>query len=151
VTALRGKWSVRVEGLETRLAVGLSDAEREPRPVRVSLLIDGLAPDTPGGLADCIDYAPICDWITEHWPQSAHTPLLETRVNELLAFVFAFDKRVQDVWVGLYRPLDASPAARVGIERQSTRRRFEEQMHSLDLRARAGSRPDLARAASAKE
>jgi dihydroneopterin aldolase len=141
--ALRGKWSVRVEGLETRLAVGLSDADRLPRPVQVSLLIDGLAPDRPGAIADCIDYAAICDWITDQWPQSAHTPLLETRVNELLAFVFAFDKRVQDVWVGLYRPLDASPGARVGVERQSTRRRFEEQMRGLDRRSSVGGRSGL--------
>lgn len=145
--ALRAKWSVRVEGLETCLAVGSSEVDRRPQPVQVSLLIDGLVPVTPNGRADCIDYAPICDWITGQWPQSACTPLLETRVNELLAFVFAFDKRVQGVWVGLYMPLDASPAGRVGVERQSTRRRFEERMRSLDHRARLGA---ISKSASAE-
>jgi hypothetical protein len=41
------------------------------------------------------------------------------------------------------RLLDASPGARAGVERQSTRRRFEEQMRGLDRRSSVGGRSGL--------
>ena len=134
--ALRAKWTVRMEGLETRLAAGGSDGEPELHLVRVSLVINALTPDTPGEPDDCVDHAAICHWIAHQWPLSPAAPLLETRVNELLDFVFAFDKRVQDVWVGLDQPLAAPQGARVGVERKRTRRQFEDRMRALDYHVR---------------
>ena len=128
--ALRAKWTVRVEGLKTQLAVGLSEKERQPQAVLISLVINGLTPDAPGDLADCLDYAPICDWIVRQWPQSAHTPLLETRVNELLLFLFAFDKRVQDAWVGVYKTGLPRGSTRVGVERQVSRSQFQARLRA---------------------
>ena len=101
--ALRSKWTVRVQSLQTQLRVGIYAHEREPQPILVSLRISGLAETSPSALAQCFDYEPICRWVLDEWPLSAHTPLLETRLNELADQVFDADKRVMDVWVGLYK------------------------------------------------
>jgi 7,8-dihydroneopterin aldolase/epimerase/oxygenase len=126
--ALRAKWSLRVDDLSTRLAFG--DAADGGQTVRVSLLIEGLVQDEPGRREDCFDAAPICDWITGVWPKSPATPLIETRVNQLLLFLFAHDKRVQNAWVGLYRTGVAPGAARVGIERQASRSQFQTRLRA---------------------
>jgi len=124
--ALRSKWTVRVQDLETSLRVGTHPHEREAQPVLVSLTLSGLSESRPNQLSQCFDYEPICDWITHQWPGSAHTPLLEIRVNELFDHVFASDRRILDVWVGVYK-LQACPQARlVGLERDMTRRQHEE-------------------------
>jgi dihydroneopterin aldolase len=128
--AMRAKWTVRLEGVNTRLAVGLSENERRPQAVQVSLVINGLTPDAPGDLADCMDYAPIRDWIVDRWPRSAHTPLLETRVNQLLAFLLGFDKRVQDAWVGVYKIGKPGESGRVGVERQVSRGQFQARLRA---------------------
>lgn len=121
--ALRAKWSLRVDELPTRLALG--DTADGVQPVLVSLLIEGLAPDEPGRQEDCFDAAPVCDWITGEWPKSAATPLIETRVNQLLLFLFAHDKRVQNAWVALVRPGVPSRTARITIERSASRSQFQ--------------------------
>ena len=126
--ALRAKWTVRIERLETRLAVGVLAGERKPQPVLVSLVINGLARVAPAGVGECIDYRPVCDWITREWPRSAHTPLLETRINQLLEFVFGLDKRVQDVCAGVYRRAPDGAATLVGVERQVSRAQFDAQL-----------------------
>jgi 7,8-dihydroneopterin aldolase/epimerase/oxygenase len=122
---VRAKWTIRIDGLKTQLAVGMSEKERRPQVMLISLVINGMTPDAPGDLADCLDYAAICDWIIHQWPKSAHTPLLETRVNELLVFLFEFDKRVQDAWVGVYKTIQPRGSTRVGVERQVSRSQFQ--------------------------
>lgn len=130
--ALRSKWTVRVRDLETSLRVGIYPHEHDAQPVLVSLTLSGLAESMPDRLSQCFDYEPICDWITRQWPTSAHTPLLETRVNELFDHVFASDRRILDVWVGLYKPKACPQARLVGLEREMTRRQHEEQRRARD-------------------
>lgn len=125
---MRTKWTVRVDGLQTLLAFGDTVAARQP--VIMSLLIEGLAPEAPRCLGDCFDTAPVCDWITGEWPKSTPTPLVETRVNELLHYLFAYDKRVQSAWVGLYRSGLPQRAARVGIERKASRSQFQTRLRA---------------------
>lgn len=125
--AHRSKWTIRVESLSTRLRVGVYEHEREPQVVLVNLAFSGIAESMPDKLSECFDYEPICNWITREWPNSMHTPLLETRVNELFDHVFAGDFRVLEVKVGLSKP-DAWPRARfVGVERELTRFEYEDQ------------------------
>lgn len=127
---LRSKWTVRVQDLETSLRVGIHPHEHEAQPVLVNFTFSGLAESIPNQLSQCFDYGPICDWITRQWPASAHTPLLETRINELFDHVFASDRRILEVWVGVYKP-GACPQARlVGLEREMTRRQHGEQHHA---------------------
>jgi dihydroneopterin aldolase len=124
-------WSVRIERLLTQLRVGIYPDELPPQPVWVTLRLRGVAPAGPASLGECIDYEPLCRWITEAWPQAPHTPLLETRINELLAFAFDFDGRVQEVQVGIAKQRMSPGAATVGIERSATRPEFEAQRRHL--------------------
>lgn len=119
---MRTRWTVRVDELQTRLALGSAAALE---PVSVSLVVNGLAPDAPEGRDECIDLEPVCRWITEHWPGTAPTPVLEARVNQLLERVFDADRRVQDAWVGLYRAGSGAGARRLGVERQASRLQFQ--------------------------
>jgi dihydroneopterin aldolase len=135
---LRSKWTVRVEELCTRLRVGIYEHELEPQPVLLSLRISGLAETEPKSLAECFDYEPICRWALEEWPQSPHTPLMETRLNELIERVFAEDKRIRDVWFGLYKTQAIASTKFVGLERELTRRQFEEQQRSRSHLATLG-------------
>ena len=122
---MKATWTVRIERLETHLPVGIYAHEQEAQPVWVSLTATGEASAAPGSLGECFDYEPLCRWLTQTWPQSPHTPLLETRVNQVMAFVFASDPRVRNVWVGLYKQRVSQQALAVGMERASTRAEFE--------------------------
>lgn len=128
--ALRSKWTVRVESLSTTLRVGIYDHELVHQPVLLNLRISGLAEALPSSLSQCFDYEPICRWALEEWPLSPHTPLLETRLNELIEYVFSSDKRIRDVFCGLYKTDAFVRTKFVGLERDVTRRQFEEQKRS---------------------
>lgn len=123
-------WTVRVERLEVRLSVGIHADEVEPQPVWVSLTATGMAPVSPGSLDQCFDYEPLCRWLSDEWPRTPHTPLLEVRINQLLAFLFGMDARVQTAWVGLYKQRMSRNAVAVGIERQTTRVEFDAQQRA---------------------
>ena len=126
-------WSVKIERLETRLAVGIYEDEHEPQPVWVSVTLTGLAPAVPDDLDGCLDYEPLCRWLATEWPRTPHTPLLETRVNEIFSFAFGLDPRVQEVSVGLYKQRVSRYATAIGIERTTNR---GEHQRAMDLRRR---------------
>jgi dihydroneopterin aldolase len=128
-------WSVRIERLRTQLRVGIYPDELEPQPVRVTLLLHGVSAACPTTLGECIDYEPLCRWVTEEWPSTAHIPLLETRVNELIAFAFDFDGRVQEVHAGLAKERVSGSAVSVGIERSVSRAAFEAQRRHVEMMA----------------
>ena len=123
-------WTIKVERLEIYLPVGIYADEVEPQPMWVSLTAIGTAPASPISLDQCFDYEPLCDWLLHVWPCTPHTLLLETRINQLLTFVFGLDERVQTVWVGLYKQRMSRKAVVVGIERQATRLEIEAQQCS---------------------
>ena len=145
---MNASWTVRVERLEIRLPVGIYADELEPQPVWVSLAASGMAPASPQALDQCFDYEPLCRWLTRTWPRTPHTPLLETRINELCAFVFGLDERLQTVWVGLYKERMSRDAVAVGIERQVTRLEFEA---ARDLATAAAAMRTADRPISGKE
>ena len=118
-------WTIRVERLKIRLPVGIHGDELEPQPLWVSLAATGSAPASPQALEQCFDYEPLYRWLTHDWPSTPHTPLLETRINQLCAFLFGLDERLQTVSVGLYKQRMSRHAVAVGIERQATRLEFE--------------------------
>ena len=124
---VRTTWTVRVQNLMTRLRVGVYPHEHEHQPIIVSLTLRGLSESMPTTLEQCFDYEPICRWVTNEWPETAHTTLLEMRANELLQHVFNADRRIQDVWIGLYKTEAIKQAERVGVEREMSRRQFEVQ------------------------
>ncbi|MDQ7746648.1 dihydroneopterin aldolase [Hydrogenophaga pseudoflava] len=122
---MNATWTVRIERLATQLPVGIYEHERDAQPVWVSLTATGEAAAAPGALQECFDYEPLCRWLTQEWPASPHTPLLETRVNQVIGFLFATDPRVRHVWVGLYKQRVSQQALAVGMERACTRAEFE--------------------------
>ena len=75
--ALRSKWTVRVDSIKTELCVGIYDHEKKHQPIELNLQISGMADTAPSQLAQCFDYEPICRWVIDVWPQTAHTPLLK--------------------------------------------------------------------------
>ena len=109
-------WSVDIANLETRLRVGIWEHELEPQPVRVNLSMSYAA--APDG---CLDYQPILHWITGQWPREPHTPLLETRLRELMGFVFRFDTRIAWLDVALSKPQACPQARGVGVRLALTR------------------------------
>lgn len=129
-------WSVKIERLETRLAVGIYEDEHEPQPVWVSVTLTGLAPAVPDDLGGCLDYEPLCRWLATEWPRTPHTPLLETRVNEIFDFAFGLDPRVQEVSVGLYKQRVSRYATAIGIERTANRGEHTRAMQNAAARNR---------------
>lgn len=123
--AIRSKWTVRVGALKTRLRVGVHAHETKPQPVIVSLRISGLADIAPTALEQCFDYEPLCRWLQDDFPKTPHVDLIETRINEIAHHIFSYDKRVMEVWVGLYKEKAVPDAERVGLEREMTRRQFD--------------------------
>jgi dihydroneopterin aldolase len=105
---------IAISNLDTRLRVGIWDHEREFQPVHVNLV---MAPDAnrlqPGGGG--IDYRPIVRWVKEEWPNAPHTPLLETRLRELIDFVFASDLGVVWLDAALSKPQACPQARGVGV------------------------------------
>jgi dihydroneopterin aldolase len=134
-------WAVRIERLRTRLCVGVHADELAPQPVWVTVRLRGVATASPTALSECMDYEPLCRWVTETWPRAPHTPLLETRINELLAFVFDLDPRVQEVHAGLTKQRMSRQAVSVGVERCVSRPEFEAQRRHLKERTYDGRLP----------
>lgn len=130
-------WTIMIERMEIHLPVGIYEDEQSPQPLWVSLKASAMASASPSSLGQCLDYEPLCHWLTQVWQHTPHTPLLETRINELLAFVFALDKRVSNVWVGLYKQRVSRQALAVGMERNATRVEFEAQQCGAAMRQRA--------------
>jgi dihydroneopterin aldolase len=122
---MNANWTIKIERMEIRLPVGIYGDELEPQPLWVSVTASGAAGAAPRSLEQCLDYEPLCRWLAHVWPGTPHTPLLETRVNQLLDHVFALDARVHTVWVGLYKQNMSRHCVAVGIERTSTRSEFE--------------------------
>lgn len=127
-------WTLRIEHMPIELSVGIYPHEQAPQPLLVSVEVHGHAKADPLDLADCLDYEPLCLWLTQTWPRSAHVPLLETRVNELFAFLFDSDARIQTATVGLYKERMGFGARCVGIERKTNREAFERlRAHRLSM------------------
>lgn len=123
-------WTIRIERMAIHLPVGVYADELEPQPLWLSLTTSGAASASPHALDQCLDYEPLHHWLTHVWPYTPHTPLLETRINQLLGFVFNMDVRLKEVWVGLYKQRVGSQAVAFGIERCATRAEFEAQPYS---------------------
>jgi dihydroneopterin aldolase len=98
---------VAITNLETRLRVGIWDHERAFQPVRVNLIMS---------LGEgCVDYRPVVRWIKEEWPRAPHTPLLETRLRELMDFVFAWAPGIAWLDAALSKPQACPEARGVGV------------------------------------
>ena len=124
-------WTVEIVDIITQLRVGIWEHEQAPQPVCISLSMRATAPAFPRTIEDCLNYQPICCWITDEWPRQAHTPLLETRVRELMSFVFDYDKRIEWVDLAMSKPAAIAAAAGVGIRMTLSRTDYEANFQPL--------------------
>jgi dihydroneopterin aldolase len=111
--------TIAFSGLETRLRVGIWDHEREFQPVCVNLSLHARLSD------GSLDSLAILRWITDEWPTSPHIPLLETRLRELMQFVFEFDTRIESVDIALSKPWACGEARGVGVRMALSREEYE--------------------------
>jgi dihydroneopterin aldolase len=118
-------WSVPIERLLTQLPVRVHADELAPQAIWVTLRLRGVARACRAMLGKCIDYEPLYRWITKEWPRTPHTPLLETRINELIAFTFDLDDRLREVQVELAKQCMSAGAVSAGIERCVLRSKFD--------------------------
>lgn len=118
-------WTIEIVDINTQLRVGIWEHEREFQPIRISLSLRAIAPIFPKAIEDCLNYQPICLWITEEWPKQSHTPLLETKLRELMTFVFEFDARVEWVDLAISKPTAILAAYGVGIRMALSRAEYE--------------------------
>jgi dihydroneopterin aldolase len=118
-------WTINVAELQTRSRVGIWDHEREYQPIVVSLSLRAICAASPADIGECLDYQPICRWITDEWPQWPHTPLLETRVRELMQFLFDYDSSVEWVDVALAKPNAIAGSRSAGVRLALSRGDFE--------------------------
>jgi FolB domain-containing protein len=118
-------WTIEVKDLETQLRVGIWEHEREYQPIVVSLTLHANAAIFPETIDDCLDYEPICRWIVDELPNRPYTPLLETKMAEVLQFVFAYDPRVTWADVSMSKPQAIRQARGAGVRMTISRTDYE--------------------------
>ena len=130
--AIRSKWTMSIQSLRIALRVGVDRSPEDAQPVQVTLKVNGVADSNPLSVGHCMDYQPLVQWLTQELPALPHTDLLETRVNDIAQFVFSTDKRILGLWVGLYKENTLANLPLVGVEREVTRRQFDEWQRSAN-------------------
>jgi len=118
-------WIIEIFNLETKLRVGIWEHELDFQPIHINISIHAIAPAFPQAIDDCINYQPICSWITNDWPRQKHTPLLETKLFELMRFVFDFDSRIESADISISKTKAIQEAQRVGVRMDMSRSEFE--------------------------
>lgn len=108
-------WTIEINNLETRLRVGIWEHERAFQPVHIRLSLRAITAASPQSIEDCLDYQPICRWIVSDWPQQPHTPLLETKLRELMDFIFSYDARIEWADAAISKPQAIAEARGVGV------------------------------------
>jgi dihydroneopterin aldolase len=118
-------WTIEVKDVETQLRVGIWEHEREYQPIIVSLALRANAPIFPQTIEDCLDYEPICRWLIDELPKRPYTPLLETKLAEVLRFVFEFDSRVTWVDAAMSKPKAIKNVGGAGVRMAISRADYE--------------------------
>jgi 7,8-dihydroneopterin aldolase/epimerase/oxygenase len=118
-------WTIEIADIDTQLRVGIWEHELAPQPIRVNLTVRAIACALPQSIEACVNYEPICRWIIDDWPQEPHTQLLETRLRELMSFVFAIDDRIEWIDAAISKPQAIRGVRGVGLRMALSRDDFE--------------------------
>jgi 7,8-dihydroneopterin aldolase/epimerase/oxygenase len=118
-------WTIEIADIDTQLRVGIWEHELAPQPIRINLTVRAIACALPESIDACVNYEPICRWIIDDWPRQPHTPLLETRLHELLSFVFAIDDRIEWIDASISKPAAIRGVRGVGLRMALSREDFE--------------------------
>ena len=123
--SFKQKWRIYINSLEVVMRVGCAPHEREPQRIWLNVTIEGQYPVQPEVLEDCINYDLVYKFVTGTWPGLPHTILLETRMVELLEFIFASDAKVDYAKVAMLKPDIFKEVATIGLEAEWTREDYE--------------------------
>lgn len=132
-------WTVEIKNLVVNLPVGTADRERKFQPVRVDVSLRAIASAFPQTISDCLNYQPICIWMVEDWPLRSPMQSLETKLLELMRFIFDYDVRVEWVDVAMSRVGENTPSGHLEVRASTSRAdletTLESRMHCLDREA----------------
>lgn len=112
------------------MRVGCDPREHEPQRIFVNVTIEGNYAAKPKHLSECINYDLVYHKIMKEWPSRPHTQLLETRIAELLEYIFRSDERVTRAKVSLSKPDVFPEVESIGLEAEWTREEFEQLKNS---------------------
>lgn len=107
------------------MRVGCDPKERELQRIHVNVIMEGEYAVKPQSLDQCINYDIVYKLVTQEWPKLAHTTLLETRIVELLEYIFRKDDRITYAKVSLDKPDIFPEIESIGLEAEWTRKDFE--------------------------
>jgi len=117
--------NISILNLKTTSKVGIWEHEKNAQPILISIQIEGVASIFPSDITECIDYEPICSWLTKDFPNLPHTGLLETRLFEILKYIFNSDQRIDSVHVDLSKTSAFPNVQSVGVSKNLDRGSFE--------------------------
>lgn len=126
-------WTIEIKDVDTQLRVGIWEHELAYQPIRISITLRAIVPVFPQAIEDCLNYEPICRWIIDELPGMPHTPLLETKLSELMRFIFDFDSRVEWADVAISKPKAISDVRGVGIRMAISREDYEQAFRDVSL------------------
>lgn len=118
-------WTIEIVDLQTQSRVGIWEHERALQPLRITLSIRAVESPFPCTIDDCLDYERICRWLLDEWPRQPHTPLMETRVRELMDFVFGNDERVEWAHVAIFKTAAIAQVGAVGVRAMMSRSGYD--------------------------
>lgn len=130
-------WTIEIKDIDTQLRVGIWEHERDYQPIRICISMRAIVPVFPQSIEDCLNYEPICRWIIDEWPKSPHTPLLETKLSELMRFIFDFDARLEWADVAISKPQAIADVRGVGIRMAISREDHAQAFRQMKLAPQA--------------
>jgi dihydroneopterin aldolase len=110
---------ISLHDIDVEVKVGVADWEKHPQK-KQKVIVDVDLFRFQGkfngkSIEDCISYEPPFNFVTQNWPKRSHTELLETLVEELIAFCFKI-KTVDAVRVSIKKPHVYNGRATPGVE-----------------------------------
>jgi len=110
-----------LENISTTSKVGIWEHELISQPIRIDLEINASLAIFPNDIQECINYDPICNWLTHEFPNFPHTELLETRMLEIFDFIFRMDQRIKSATISIFKTKAFNNIDMVGINKTMTR------------------------------
>lgn len=115
-------WEITLDQVEVMARVGILPHEHEPQRLWVDVRMEVDYAATPTHISECTDYAVVYNHI-QAWADAPHTPLLETRVQELCSYILGVLPQVTAVTCRVSKPDIFSHAHAVGVSLTVSRAR----------------------------
>ena len=115
---------IMINDVSTTSKVGIWEHEKILQPILINLEIEVNSKTFPRDIEDCMDYDPICNWLTNEFPKLPHTKFLEVRILEIFNFVFKFDEKVKLVNISIVKTNAFPNIYSVGINRVMSKAKF---------------------------